>query len=225
MQHTAAGAMQHTAAGAMQHTAAGAMQHVASTATPCHLAWIIIYTPPQFPDPESAVPPPWYHPLVLGPFWAFLCLSVAVLAPSWLVLGLSWGRLGLSWGRLGPSWVRPGPSWGCSGPSWGRPGSSWAPSGRLRSSPKTPQDPQRPSKGLPQTRAAEEILETRAAMKTFTPAMLGQGQKKGGSAQYQKARQEALNRVRSCARLSLEQQNDWKFFTTTWDSRMAEAHN
>ena len=62
-------------------------------------------------------------------------------------------------------------------------------------------------------------------MKTSTPVMLGQGQKKGGSAQYQKARQEALNRVRSCARLSLEQQNDWKFFTTTWDSRMAEAHS
>ena len=59
-------------------------------------------------------------------------------------------------------------------------------------------------------------------MKTFTPVMLGQGQKKGGSAQYQKARQEALNRVRSCATLSPDQQNDWKFFTTNWDSRMAE---
>ena len=119
---TAAGAMQHTAAGAMQHTAAGAMQHVASTATPCHLAWIIIYTPPQFPDPESAVPPPWYHPLVLGPFWAFLCLSVAVLAPSWLVLGLSWGRLGLSWGRLGQSWGRLGFVLGRLGAVLGRPG-------------------------------------------------------------------------------------------------------
>ena len=42
--------------------------------------------------------------------------------------------------------------------------------------------------------------------------------------QYQKAREEALNRVRSCATLSSEQQNDWKFFATTWDSRMAEAH-
>ena len=62
-------------------------------------------------------------------------------------------------------------------------------------------------------------------MKTFTPVMLGQGQKKGGGAQYQKARQEALNRVRSCARLSPEQQNDWKFFAATWDSRMAEAHS
>ena len=61
-------------------------------------------------------------------------------------------------------------------------------------------------------------------MKTFTPVMLGQGQKKGGSAQYQKARQEALNRVRSCATLSPDQLNDWKFFTTNWDSRMAEAH-
>ena len=60
-------------------------------------------------------------------------------------------------------------------------------------------------------------------MKSFSPAMLGQGQKKGGGAQYQKARQEALNRVRSCARLSPEQQNDWKFFTATWDSKMAEA--
>jgi hypothetical protein len=75
-----------------------------------------------------------------------------------------------------------------------------------------------------ETRAAEEILQTRAAMKSFTPAMLGQGQKKGGGAQYQKARQEALDRVRSCARLAPEQQNDWKFFATTWDSRMAEAH-
>ena len=61
-------------------------------------------------------------------------------------------------------------------------------------------------------------------MKSFSPAMLGQGQKKGGGQQYQKARQEALNRVRSCATLSPEQLNDWKLFATTWDSKMAEAH-
>ena len=75
-----------------------------------------------------------------------------------------------------------------------------------------------------ETRAAEEILQARGAIKSFSPAMLGQGQKKGGSAQYQKARQEALNRVQKCARLSPDQQNDWKFFTTTWDSKMAELH-
>ena len=74
------------------------------------------------------------------------------------------------------------------------------------------------------TRAAEEVLEARKAIKSFTKAMFGQGQKKGGSAQYQKARQEALNRVRSCAKLSPDQQNDWKFFTTNWDREMAEAH-
>ena len=75
-----------------------------------------------------------------------------------------------------------------------------------------------------ETRAAEEILEARGAIKSFSPAMLGQGQKKGGSGQYQKARQEALNRVRSCATLSPEQQNDWAFFATTWGSKMVEAH-
>ena len=50
-----------------------------------------------------------------------------------------------------------------------------------------------------QIRAAEEILEARGAISSVTPAMLGQGKKKGGGAQCQKARLEALNRVRSCA--------------------------
>ena len=74
------------------------------------------------------------------------------------------------------------------------------------------------------TRAAEEIHEARCAMKSYDPAMLGQGKKKGGGAQCQKARLEALNRVRSCAVLSPEQQNDWQFFATAWDNAMVEAH-
>ena len=54
--------------------------------------------------------------------------------------------------------------------------------------------------------------------------MLGQGKTNGGTAQFQKARQEVLNRVRALAELSSEQQNDWRLFATTWDAQMAEAH-
>ena len=42
--------------------------------------------------------------------------------------------------------------------------------------------------------------------------------------QFQKARQEVLNRVRSFADLPLEQRNDWQYFVATWDSNMAEEH-
>ena len=39
-----------------------------------------------------------------------------------------------------------------------------------------------------------------------------------------KNRHEVLNRIRSIAELTTEQQNDWKWFVTSWDATMAETH-
>ena len=52
--------------------------------------------------------------------------------------------------------------------------------------------------------------------------MLGQGKKGGGGADFVKRRMGVLNRIRQLAPLSLEQQNDWNYFTTSWDRQMAE---
>ena len=54
--------------------------------------------------------------------------------------------------------------------------------------------------------------------------MFGKGQKKGGGAQYRKARKEALTRVRAVGRLSIEQENDWDLFANKWDDVMANSH-
>ena len=70
---------------------------------------------------------------------------------------------------------------------------------------------------------AEKVVELREVWKTYTPEMLGKGKKYGGGAEYVKRRMQVLNRLRQNAALSLEQQNDWEYFTTSWDKEMAEA--
>ena len=72
-------------------------------------------------------------------------------------------------------------------------------------------------------RQAEAVAAARESIKSFSPLMLGQGKKKGGGPQFQKARFEVLERVRSLATLSPEQGNDWEYFKTSWDRVMAEA--
>ena len=71
-------------------------------------------------------------------------------------------------------------------------------------------------------REGEHLVELREVWKTYTPEMLGQGKKGGGGADFVKRRMGVLNRIRQLAPLSLEQQNDWNYFTTSWDRQMAE---
>ena len=69
---------------------------------------------------------------------------------------------------------------------------------------------------------AHNLVELREYWKTYTPQMLGHG-KKGGGADFVKKRMQFLSRVRELAELSMEQQSDWDYFTTTWDQEMAAA--
>ena len=71
---------------------------------------------------------------------------------------------------------------------------------------------------------AEAVVTAMLAAKGFSVSMLGQGRKKGGTQQHQKNRFEVLDRVRQVAELSPEQTGHWKYFKTTWDEEMAEAH-
>ena len=74
-----------------------------------------------------------------------------------------------------------------------------------------------------ENREAEAVVTAREAVKSYTVEMLGNGKKKGGTAQHHKARLEVLQRVRLIADLSLDQANDWDYFKVTWDKEMAEA--
>ena len=67
------------------------------------------------------------------------------------------------------------------------------------------------------------VMEARGAVKSYSPEMFGHGKRKGGGAQYQKVRLQALDRVRAVGRLSMEQVNDWAWFAKEWDTRMAET--
>ena len=50
------------------------------------------------------------------------------------------------------------------------------------------------------------------------------GKKRAGGVQCQKTRIEALERVRAVANLSPEKTNDWSYFKSAWDTKMAEIH-
>ena len=63
-----------------------------------------------------------------------------------------------------------------------------------------------------------------AAVRSYSLPMLGQGKKNGGGEDYKKARRELMDRVRAIAELSADQKADWKFFASSWDQKMAEAH-
>ena len=73
-------------------------------------------------------------------------------------------------------------------------------------------------------REVEGALEAKTAIKAYTAEMFGQKMKKGGGPQYRKTRHEALNRVRACGHLSMEQENDWQLFAKEWDAAMADVH-
>ena len=71
----------------------------------------------------------------------------------------------------------------------------------------------------------ETVLETRHAMKTFTPEMLGKDDAKGGGAAARKLRFEVMDRMaRIGAGLSPAQRNDFAAFKQSWDAAMLEKH-
>ena len=73
--------------------------------------------------------------------------------------------------------------------------------------------------------AMESLKECQEAMKSFSPASLGHGNKRGGTKAQAKIRMEVLERVaRTCGALSPEQTNDWKWFKDAWDQNRANAH-
>ena len=71
---------------------------------------------------------------------------------------------------------------------------------------------------------ADAAVAAAQACKTFTPEQLGQGKKNSGGVAERKRREEVLDRVRACSKLSAEQTNDWVWFRTAWDKEMATVH-
>eukprot|EP00974_Lingulodinium_polyedra_P072571 7022657-Lingulodinium_polyedra.AAC.1 len=68
------------------------------------------------------------------------------------------------------------------------------------------------------------MKECQLAVKSFTPASLGDGHARGGAVARVKNRMEVLERVaRQCGALSREQTNDWKWCKEAWDQNRAEA--
>ena len=74
-------------------------------------------------------------------------------------------------------------------------------------------------------REASEMQETQAAVKTFTPAMLGAGLPRGGGAAHRNRRRDVLNRLAARgAEFSAQGKNDWVWFRVVWDKKMCEEH-
>ena len=63
------------------------------------------------------------------------------------------------------------------------------------------------------------------AVKTFTPELLGSGQKSAGDAKGLRHRHELLDRISVLGTgLSAPQRNDWYWFKQSWDRAMLEEH-
>ena len=71
----------------------------------------------------------------------------------------------------------------------------------------------------------EGVLESKHALKRYTPESLGQGKPRGGKAAEQKLRYEVLERIASLGTgLTPAQKNDWRWFRETWDAKMCSEH-
>ena len=71
----------------------------------------------------------------------------------------------------------------------------------------------------------ENIGACRHAIKSFTPAALGEGSANAGGAKAKKNRFEVLDRLaRLGAGLSAGQKNDWPWFKESWDGAMVAQH-
>ena len=71
----------------------------------------------------------------------------------------------------------------------------------------------------------EGVLESKHALKRYTPESLGQGKTRGGKAPEKNLRYEVLERIVSLGTgLTPAQRNDWKWFREDWDAKMCTEH-
>jgi len=71
----------------------------------------------------------------------------------------------------------------------------------------------------------ESTLETRHALKRYTPETLGQGKPRSGGAAARKMRFEVLDRMSKLGTgLTGAQKNDWAWFREAWDAKMCAEH-
>ena len=69
----------------------------------------------------------------------------------------------------------------------------------------------------------ESILETRHAMKRYSPEALGQGKARSGGVAARRLRSEVLdNMAKLGAGLTAAQKNDWAWFREAWDEKMCD---
>ena len=74
--------------------------------------------------------------------------------------------------------------------------------------------------------AAEGVLETKHALKRYSPESLGQGKPRSGGVAARKLRFEVLDRMAKLGSgLSPAQKNDWAWFREAWDNKMCGEHD
>lgn len=78
-------------------------------------------------------------------------------------------------------------------------------------------------KAREENQEVEAVVTANDAIIICSVIMLGKGKKKGGGAQFQKARFGVLGRVRLVGELSPNQRNDWEYSKTSWDGEMTEG--
>ena len=71
----------------------------------------------------------------------------------------------------------------------------------------------------------ESILETRHAMKRYSPEALGQGKARSGGVAARRLRYEVLDKMAKLGTgLTPSQKNDWAWFREAWDEKMCGEH-
>ena len=71
----------------------------------------------------------------------------------------------------------------------------------------------------------ESILETRHAMKRYSPESLGQGKPRSGGVAARRLRYEVLDKMcKLGSGLTPAQKNDWAWFREAWDALMCDEH-
>ena len=71
----------------------------------------------------------------------------------------------------------------------------------------------------------EGVLESKHALKRYTPESFGQGKTRRGKAPERNLRYEVLERIASLGTgLTPAQRNDWKWFRENWDAKMCDEH-
>ena len=75
-------------------------------------------------------------------------------------------------------------------------------------------------------RDALGLIESRDALKKYTPKMLGNELSHGGPVKCRELRFDVLDRLLAHSNaLTAQQKNHWQWLKREWDAKMAEAHN